>query len=112
VGQVGRGWWGEMKLKVSSDPADAENIKKEPKALYFGCFFKLPDCSSNNTYGDLRFNVFYLELCQFVGRGQLGKALAILLRQVHCIHLLLNFANNIHSNSLTNTLEVICERII
>jgi hypothetical protein len=39
-------------------------------------FFKLPDCSSNNSYWELRFNIFYLESCQFVGGGELGKTLA------------------------------------
>jgi hypothetical protein len=73
----GPGVVGEMKLEgIKSNLPGAENIKKGTKSIVFWLFFKLPDCTSNNTYGELRFNVFYLELCQFVGGGQLGKALA------------------------------------
>ncbi len=61
---------------IKSDPPGAENIKKRNQKYCILVFFKLRDCPSNNTYGDLRFNVFYLELCQFVGGGQLGKAQA------------------------------------
>jgi hypothetical protein len=59
--------------------------------------FKLPDCTSNNTYGELRFNIFCLELCQFVGRGQLGKALAYCFFK--SIHHVLKFSNTVHSHS-------------
>jgi hypothetical protein len=71
-----RKWRGQTTLGIKSDPHDVENIKKGTKSIEFWLFFKLPDCSSNNTYGELRFNIFYLELCQFVGGEQLGKALA------------------------------------
>jgi hypothetical protein len=42
VGQVGRGLGGEgvgnKTEGINSDPQGAENMKKEPKVLYFGCF--------------------------------------------------------------------------
>jgi hypothetical protein len=74
---VGRGWWREMKRKVSRVTHPVWRILQKRNQQY--CIlvvFKLPDCTSNNTYGELRFNILYLELCQFVGGEQLGKALA------------------------------------
>jgi len=62
---VGRGGGGgEEKMEgIKSDPHSVENIKKGMQSIVFLVFLKLLDCTSNNTYGELRFNIFYLELC-------------------------------------------------
>ncbi len=70
------GGGGKWNGRYQEQPAQCGEYKKWNQKYCILVVFKLPDCTSNNTYGELRFNVFYLELCQFVGGGQLGKALA------------------------------------
>jgi len=72
---AGSGGGDEME-GLKSDPHSVENMKKRNQKYCILVIFKLADCTSNNTYGELRFNILYLELWQFVGEGQLGKALA------------------------------------